>query len=107
MPSGMRAEVALSEWRRAERELLAADPLSDDVSRLAQEVDLRRSQYHAIAGTPVSAGQPAGLDVSRGSSRAFAGRDDLRHRLIGDGTGAEEADGWVNAWEESGPTGQR
>jgi len=92
MPSGMRAELALSEWRRAERELLAADPLSDDASRLAQEVDVLRAQYHAIAGTSASAGPPVDVDAARRATpMALDGRDELRDRLSRDGLGAEEA----------------
>jgi hypothetical protein len=103
MPSGMQAQLALSEWRRAERELLAADPLSDDASRLAQEVDLLRAQYHETAGSSAPGRAAANLDSSlRASPNALGGRDDLRDRLIGDGLGAEEAAGWANAWEGSG-----
>jgi hypothetical protein len=79
MPSGMRAELALSEWRRAERELLAADPLSDDASRLAQEVDVLRSQYHAVAGAPASAEPPADVDAARRPSLMAHGRRDELH----------------------------
>jgi hypothetical protein len=68
MPSGMRAELALSEWRRAERELLAADPSSDDASRLAREVDRLRAHYHAVAATPAPEGasaDPGGVGAER------------------------------------------
>lgn len=92
MPSGMRAELALSEWRRAERELLAADPLSDDASRLALEVDVLRAQYHAIAGTSASAERPADVDAARRATRkALGGRDELRDRFNGGGLGSDEA----------------
>jgi len=95
MPSGMRAEVALSEWRRAERELLAADPSSDDASRLAQEVERLRRQYQAIAGASALAGPPAGPDTSGGTSPVFVSRDNLRDRLIGDGPPSDSHRFWA------------
>jgi hypothetical protein len=90
MPSGMGAELALSEWRRAERELSAADPLSDDASRLALEVDLRRAQYHAVAGMPAPGEASEDLSSSlRATPMRPTGRDDLRDGLTGDGFGAK------------------
>jgi hypothetical protein len=86
MPSGTRAELALSEWRRAERELRAVDSLADEAAGLADEVELRRAQYHAIAGKSGASGPLVDADGSgRTSTFAVKGRDFLRERLMGDG----------------------
>jgi hypothetical protein len=94
MPSGTRAETALSEWRRAERDLRAADPLTDEAARLTDEVELRRAKYHAITDISGAGAPPADTDPPGQTETTAMNRRDLqRERLIGDGRRDEEIDG--------------